>query len=116
MNVMKETKTLDGVLLDLVVASLEGKDLENLNDYHPSTNWADGGPIIEREKINIQYDGIGLAKIYECSDGFGGNKIVAKATGDTMLQAAMRCYVMAKIGRVVDLVVIAAKGKDGLVE
>lgn len=64
-----------------------------LKDYHPSTNWAQGGPIIEREKISpIPYsvDGAGW---FACK-----RPLLFKTDGPTPLIAAMRCYVASKLG------------------
>lgn len=48
-----KTSELTGAALDWAVAKCEGA--VGMNDrlawYTPSTNWAQGGPIIEREKI-----------------------------------------------------------------
>lgn len=64
--------------------------------FNPQGNWAQGGPIIDRERIqfrseqNIQYRAfIGL---------YG-----ADATGPTHLIAAMRCFVASRIGDEVDI-------------
>jgi hypothetical protein len=59
--------------------------------YTPSTDWSQGGPIIEREKIQSGY--IATFKEWECRMR-GGNRSV----GPTMLVAAMRCHVVSKIG------------------
>jgi hypothetical protein len=67
---------------------------------HPSTDWAQGGPIIEREFIEfgvsktdpIRY----AAKIY-----VNDKRIIAH--GSTHLIAAMRCYVASKLGDTVDV-------------
>ena len=59
--------------------------------YNPSTNWAQGGPIIERERILIQPE--------ICSNAW--NAISMQGTedyGPTPLIAAMRCYVASKLG------------------
>ena len=69
---------------------------------HPSTDWSQGGPIIERERINFTRQlstspcpGMWLA--YTCDEvddtrwGFDG-------MGSTHLIAAMRCYVASKLG------------------
>ena len=60
-----------------------------------STDWAQGGPIIERENIGIGYDAdmgwIGIE-----SDG-------KYETGPTPLIAAMRCFVASKLGDEIDL-------------
>jgi hypothetical protein len=67
--------------------------------FTPSTDWSQGGPIIERERIDIEHD-------------FGSMEIVARKYmrdeyaeqwGDTPLIAAMRCYISSKLGDKVDI-------------
>ena len=66
--------------------------------YEPSTNWSQGGPIIEREGVNLSAH----YKIYTgewqawCEHG-------PSAYGPTPLIAAMRCYVASKLGDEVDV-------------
>jgi len=71
---------------------------------HPSTDWAQGGPIIEREHIGICY--------YHEADGWEIPNWAAWRTdiddrvqimGKTALIAAMRCYVASKLGDEVDV-------------
>ena len=57
--------------------------------YTPSTDWAQGGPIIEREKITIEWTG---------EDWMGYIWHDAEFFGPTPLVAAMRCYVASKLG------------------
>ena len=59
--------------------------------YHPSTDWKQGGPIIEREKICTDFllNGQWLA-ISRTTEKQG--------YGPTPLIAAMRCYVASKLG------------------
>jgi hypothetical protein len=59
--------------------------------YYPSVDWAQGGPIIEREKISTQseYDG----RWHAHSKATGKNRY-----GPTPLVAAMRTYVASKLG------------------
>ena len=66
--------------------------------FSPSTNWAHGGPIIEREKIDIyQSTGRVCAAMWENLPG--GGKLIAEAKDcPTPLIAAMRCYVASKLG------------------
>lgn len=66
-------------------------------EFSPSTNWAQGGPIIEREWISIaaHKDGWRTIKFFE-----GGGCVYNK--GSTPLIAAMRCYVASKLGDEVD--------------
>jgi hypothetical protein len=68
---------------------------------HPSTDWAQGGPIIEREGIDI------------CTSTRGGwiatliteleEDVVVRGEGDTCLIAAMRCCVASKLGDEVEI-------------
>ena len=63
-----------------------------------STDWNQGGPIIEREKIGVfMLDGVWSAR---CQ--YKG-AIVVYAEGPTPLIAAMRCYVASKLGDEVDV-------------
>ena len=58
-----------------------------------STDWAKGGPIIERECIDLQYQG-GETDIW-AADMCGNESSIY---GNTPLIAAMRCYVTSKMG------------------
>jgi hypothetical protein len=64
---------------------------------NPSTNWAQGGPIIEREEISI-----GKADEPEWW-AFKGWKAENGTPGPTPLVAAMRCYVASKLGDEVEI-------------
>jgi len=79
-----------GRLLVRIAGNHETTDSEWL--YSPSTNWAQGGPIIERERIDVQPD------TYPTWSADRGH-----ITGPTPLIAAMRCYVASKLGDVVDI-------------
>lgn len=63
-----------------------------------STDWAQGGPIIERECIDLQYQG-GDVDVW-AADIFDAD---CSVYGDTALVAAMRCYVVSKLGDEVDV-------------
>ncbi len=58
---MLKTSELTGAALDWAVAqaNINGAiEFYGSPDFHPSTNWAQGGPIIERERIEVRpYDG-----------------------------------------------------------
>jgi hypothetical protein len=115
-----KTSELTGAALDWAVAKCEGWDefdvhsngafeLERsdtgdclwLNCFEPSTDWSQGGPIIEREGIDI------------CTDTYGGwvatlitdweEGTFVQSEGDTCLIAAMRCYVASKLGDEVEI-------------
>jgi hypothetical protein len=87
---------------------------ENMHDQHDfnySTNWSQGGPIIEREKLHVWWD-------YPYTDDEGNkygdhwcaeggseddNIVIVYGTGPTPLIAAMRCYVTGKLGEEIDM-------------
>lgn len=73
-------------------------------DYHPSTNWTHGGPIIERERIDVAHyvDG-GHPDGGECGATVMHNRSIYEAFGPTPLIAAMRVYVMSRLGDEVDV-------------
>ena len=91
-----KTSELTGAALDWAVAKCEGvingDDLDIgfilERGYTPSTDWAQGGPIIERELIELQYNGEWKAT----------NQLLDYGSGTTPLVAAMRCYVASKLG------------------
>ena len=95
-----KTSELTGPALDWVVAKCEGNNI-SFSVRGPSgqwemysTNWSQGGPIVERECISmehsVKYDWIASQK-GPCS------------IGPTPLIAAMRCYVASKLGDEVDV-------------
>jgi len=64
----------------------------NPKHYRPSVNWAQGGAIIERECIDLEWTGIPNADFFCTIQG------KYEAHGTTPLIAAMRCYVASKLG------------------
>ena len=64
-----------------------------------STNWAQGGPIIEREKINVSMSLTApwMGFLYD------GAEMIWLMDGPTPLIAAMRCYVSSKLGDEIDV-------------
>jgi len=103
-----KTSELTGAALDWAVAIAEGFDPETLNTktsvvyslrygvYAPSTNWAQGGPIIERERITLRFwEGESVVDAYKWD--------TPSSTGPTPLIAAMRCYVASKLGDDIDV-------------
>ena len=108
-----KTNELRRAALDWAVAKCEGRqEPEVMNNFavawytwpntHYSTDWAQGGPIIEREGINLD----NYAKNPKWSawtpapDRESGE---AQAYGPTPLIAAMRCYVASKLGDTIDI-------------
>jgi len=74
-----------------------------VSEYEPSTDWSQGGPIIEREKIDIGFSDampshskVSAAMRNHDDDAF-------EQDGPTPLIAAMRCYVASKLGEEVDV-------------
>lgn len=105
-----KTSELTGSSLDWAVAKCEGllcfgyrtdgerfavEDSDgNIEGFMPSTNWAQGGAIIEREKITLEWTGENwCAYIRHDEEEFG----------TTPLIAAMRCYVASKLGDEVEI-------------
>jgi hypothetical protein len=96
---MKITE-LEGHKLDWAVAKAFGQENEWMHDHKigyinsPSTDWAQGGPIIERELIWLE---VSEGKCYAHQDG------LLFQEGPTPLIAAMRCFVASKLGREIEI-------------
>lgn len=112
-----QTSELTGPALDWAVARAEGL-LPTLhkNPYgywvmpniagSYSTSWSIGGPIIEREEINLEIHegGHTRASFYNMRLTFDGRaKHYHHEHGSTPLVAAMRCFVAAKFGDEVEV-------------
>jgi Protein of unknown function (DUF2591) len=69
-----------------------------ISGYHPSTDWAQAGPIIEDEKLGIVHAWEGAEWL---ASAFSPEAPVV--TGPTPLIAAMRCYVASKLGDEVEI-------------
>lgn len=97
-----KTNELTGAALDWAVADAGEVNLEmhyalGGKEWKPSTDWAQGGPIIEREEIALEpmtHD--------EHGDGWLATRVEGPAIcmefGPTMLVAAMRCFVVSHLG------------------
>ena len=96
-----KTNELTGVALDWAVAEAEGHDFPAADAFcgifNPSTDWAQGGPIIERWMIDCDTyrHGWRAARHVSTTPTYG--------YGPTPLIAAMRCYVASKLGEEVDV-------------
>jgi hypothetical protein len=111
---------LEGEALDLAVARALGHRVEQcpLGDWMEvldaktgalientdySTNWASGGPIIEREQIDVwrMEDGWYAGRDLACATGGEDAWLTAQnwTNGPTPLIAAMRCFVASKAKR-----------------
>jgi hypothetical protein len=85
----------------------EGADISGLAvkqwHYEPSTNWSQGGPIIEREKITLAYLKVEGAIRWEARYFDDAGRFRILEYGPTPLITAMRCYVASKLGDEVDI-------------
>jgi hypothetical protein len=90
---------LQGAALDWAVAKCEvGDAAEQAGEWWtPSTNWAQGGPIIEREGISVSCWAFHSIPWKAEIDG------EFETLGFTPLIAAMRCYVASKLGDDIEL-------------
>ena len=93
-----KTSELQGAALDWAVAKAKDKQVKGLDWVQPaySTDWAQGGPIIERECIGLQR----WNEEHEWAADIGGG---FEQYGDTPLIVAMRCYVASKLGDEVEI-------------
>jgi hypothetical protein len=73
---------------------------EYFGEFHPSTAWAEGGPIIERERIALRY---GEDEYSEPDAMWYAECGVFWDIGPTPLIAAMRAFVASKFGGEVEL-------------
>jgi hypothetical protein len=110
-----KTSELTGQALDWAVAKCEGtvwdaseflkyRDLYDHDDaaLWYSIHWAQGGPIIEREGLDLRMEAPGEWHAFMWwDDTNGAGDILMK--GPTPLIAAMRCYVHSKLGDEVDV-------------
>jgi hypothetical protein len=79
----------------------KGDEYRAFKNYRYSTNWAQGGPIIEREGIFARPKTTGGWRCW-IYDG-KGEGIKFDQHGTTPLIAAMRCYVASKMGDEVEV-------------
>ena len=109
-----KTNELTGAALDWAVAKCEGRVwelVESFIAYHDddgemlySTDWAQGGPIIEREGISTRHSEKDARGAWYAV--LGPNRFLSpdyEGSGPTPLIAAMRCYVASKLGDEVDV-------------
>ena len=101
-----KTSELQGTALDWAVAKCEGHDMEYfqvVDAYLPSTDWAQGGLIIEQERISLLmagWDSLDAALPLWEATSYSSREILL---GNTPLVAAMRCYVASKMGDEIEL-------------
>ena len=95
-----KTSELTGAALDWAVTKCEGYNHEftpgNVwGKWGWTTDWGQGGPIIEREGIRIEPRGLWCAA-HDSNEW-------TWYSGGTALIAAMRCYVASKLGDNIEL-------------
>jgi hypothetical protein len=114
------TAELTGPALDWAVAKCEGPNSEAacyyiddlpvyldeapIQEWKPATNWAQGGPIIEREIHSITDTTMrsDMSFAWEAKIHVGAGLCV-RMYGPTPLIAAMRCFVASKMGDTIDI-------------
>jgi hypothetical protein len=112
-----KTYELTGAALDWAVAKCEGIALysgprdgnpaykanwvrrKHGDLFQPSTDWAQGGPIIEREEISVNWAS-GQWQAHTANDQ---DEYAQIEYGPTPLIAAMRCRVASKLGDEVEV-------------
>ena len=118
-----KTKTLSGIALDWLVAKCEGKveqgvygnpellesglhlhycDVLLSHPYSPSTDWAEGGPIVQRERMEVMPCMDVLVEKWIASHCFRQSKW-SQECGPTPLIAVMRAFCCSKLGDEVDI-------------
>jgi hypothetical protein len=106
--------------INYLVAKIEGMNVkleqvyglwsvmtDNYKFYEPATDWAQGGPIIEREGISLtsylaEEDPYWIGSV-ECQYKNFNATAYYEEYGPTPLIAAMRCYVASKLGDTIDI-------------
>lgn len=91
-----DVRLLDGKIFTIEAGDYEQSD--RWQRYSPSTDWAQGGPILDRERITIrQRTDMPIIHAYMPHDG------APWGAGPTPLIAAMRCFCCSRLGREVEV-------------
>ena len=107
---------LTGPALDWAVAKCKGQALldpnnneweycwnllgDNSGDYYfPSSDWSQGGPLIQMYEIDLKSVGEGVWQAYNIFDDMEWHHFL----GYSPLEAAMRCHVAHKLGEEVEI-------------
>lgn len=78
---------------------LEGPKASENKEWSPSTDWAQGGPLIQMYEIDLKVVAEG---VWQASNFFN-DLAIHRFLGDSPLVAAMRCYVAHKLGEEVEI-------------
>lgn len=107
------TMTIDSTFAGVYIAANSARSLcvlkpnnpfrQDPQEYNPSTDWALGGPIIERERIDIEWweyvtDGV---SVWDAVISLTTHQL--RLDGQTPLIAAMRAFVASKLGDEVEV-------------
>ncbi len=110
-----KTSELTGVALDWAVAKCEEVQIDicampemvellrmplGSGRWRPSRDWAQGGPIIEQERIWVQPE---IGKEGSGNAWYAVSMHSTDAYGPTPLIAAMRCFVSSRLGDEVEI-------------
>lgn len=107
-----KTSELSGVALDWAVAKASRLNVDALENHlfgtviKPSSDWSQGGPIIERERVSVRCN---HSAIYEDAVRWFATTDSDTTDPDTgeygasPLVAAMRCYVASRLGDSVEV-------------
>lgn len=93
---------LTGAALDWAVSCA-------IREYRPvsvpkySTDWAQGGPIIERERIGLSWVASNYFNVMGCWSAHIPQTNRKLFYASTPLIAAMRCYVASKLGDLIEI-------------
>lgn len=116
-----KTSELTGAALDVAVARCEGLIAREYGFWTPSckgeqlafdvphfsTDWSKGGPIVEREGLNLEHLGRDAFAIHPRWCAWTSNLTwpngEVQVYGPSPLIAAMRCYVASKLGDEVEV-------------
>ena len=107
------TSEMTGAALDWAAAKAKGYadfvldvrrflDMHETGHYNYSTEWQQGGPIIEREGITVSKEGYWWSAYFR-DNLFEDDGSEHWQTGPTPLIAAMRCYVASKMGDTIEV-------------
>ena len=97
-----KTTDLIGPALDWAVEVAGGMYVSKTR-YKPSSNWEQGGLIIDQEQIELAYMGFDVPPYWVATSRHLYFPKKFGAIGQTPLIAAMRCFVASKLGDAVEV-------------